>query len=388
MKNKILLGIIAFSIFAQHTIPAYAGWEQSGDEWKYVNEETLEYEKNKWIFDSGDWYYIGDDGLMYESQWLVNESGERIAWFGADGKFCGKAYSVESSGPGIEINQYLTTDYGNGARVDLNMDCFVDLSDGERALLNYILGNYKIETQSDIEGNFKQEMFIVLTAEDIASFIDVEVINNDGNNWLRKEDFEKILDNINDGVMKEVREPLFYTTNWRIKVADNLVSSVTLELNRYMISRITNLQHVHELINNTIVRKLNIVDGQTSQTEAASRIYKYICSEFDYDLDYIDADLMTCLTYRKGVCWSFATLYKKICNMCGIQCDIEGGQNYWYPGELGHVWNRNIIDGIETWTDCTIGESLKEAGSDKWLQFNQSNRINTAYSHWNYIFCK
>lgn len=387
MNKLVVIGAMLLSILSLSPVPAQADWVQWGDDWKYIDDDTGGYTKNKWILDNGDWYYIGNDEFMLKNDWLRGDDGKGIAWFDADGKFADMSCETEQFGPGFELNQYLS-DESEGDKVSLNMDYLVELTDGERKLFDYIMENYKIEYLTADDGNYYQELFIVLTVDDLAEIAGLEAMQYNDGFWIDKYDVESTIWNINRAVMKEVREPLFYSTDWRIRGEDGKVSSVTLAINSTIVSRLTNLQHMHELLNNRLVAVLNIEDGKTSQMEAARRIYVWICSNFDYDLEYLDADLLTCLTYNKGVCWSFASLYKKMCNMCGIQCDMEGGRNYWIPGENGHVWNKNNINGIETWTDCTFGVTLRDAGSDDWMKYYQCLRSEDARSHWNFILCK
>lgn len=346
--------------------PVYASWEQVGDggDWQYRSEETGELEKDKWILDDGKWYYIGSDGLMYHNQWIFGAGGERIAWFDADGVYS-VFNNIEKYGPSYTINRYLSASGDvDSSKVKLNMNFLTELSDDEMELLNYICENYKFKEYAE-DGQYTQECFVVL-----------------GELGKNNDDIDKLLNKINLEVYKETGEKIFYSWLYTYSTQTSIVSDVKIQLNSHTISAITNLRHLSGLLNNTLVRELNIVDGETSQVEAARRIYDWICLNYSYDLEMKDDSLLSCYAYRKGICWDFAILYKKMCNMCGIQCDVEGGTE---NREKGHVWNKTVIDGVETWTDCTWGVNFRESGNDKWTMFCMQNREDFILCHWDFV---
>ena len=397
MKWKRISFLVALIsvIFLLFLFPyaVYAGWEQSENgEWSYRNEKSGELEKDKWLLDNGKWYYIGTDGLMYKNQWLKDANGEKIAWFLADGSLGQLAHPTEAHGPGIELNRILYSDSESEdfkcEKVKLNNDFMTGLSEKERRLFDYILENYKVD--DEINGVYGQNLFIVLNTNELAEILELEIIEQNGIEWVSLDKVNEAIKNIDLEVKKETNQRFFRGTECSsLNPSSGITESVYLVINSHSLSHITNLKHLNELINNVLVRKLKIEDGITSQKEAARKIYYWICSEFQYDLEMMNADLLTCWATRKGICWSFAGLYKKMCNMCGIQCDIEGGSDY-LGEEYGHVWNSNEIDGIRSFTDDTWGISSNsaEASTEQLNRFFKMNRIELDNSHLRFILVK
>lgn len=391
MKKIVAVGLSVFLAFSM-TVNSWAGWEEievegvSGN-WQYRNDDG-KLEKDKWLFDSGKWYYLGSDGVMLKNKWLKDEYGKGIAWFGADGGLCNLSSPVEYGGPGIEINKYLT-DSGEGEKVKLNMDYLTDLTPEERRLFDFIIENYKMDEKTDTE--YKQNLYIAISADELGKLLGLEVVEYDDKKCVYYGDVLDAVNNINIAVMKETRNELILWNESKVIGGINqLCPYVTLTLNNYAVSRIVNIRDLNGLINNTLVRVLNIEDGTTSQIEAAKRIYEWLCNEFNYNLDKMESDLFTCWVMREGICWSFAGLYKKMCNMCGIECGVESGANYWNKNEAGHAWNVITINGLQNFVDVTWGIAIKRAGGDrdKILKFFNMDRVELSETHAKYIFVK
>lgn len=68
MKRKFVkeLAVLAVLAVAGRTMPAYAGWQQQADCWKY--EQDGDWITDSWVKEDDGWYYLGADGKM-ETGW-------------------------------------------------------------------------------------------------------------------------------------------------------------------------------------------------------------------------------------------------------------------------------------------------------------------------------
>lgn len=100
-----------------------------------------------------------------------------------------------------------------------------------------------------------------------------------------------------------------------------------------------------------------------SENDKAKCIARYICEElilgYDFDENGNVAKDATRSIYdlsisedNKAVCIVYATLFDRLCEKAGIQCEVVVGIKGADSNE-SHSWNRVIVDGRETYFDLT-----------------------------------
>lgn len=103
----------------------------------------------------------------------------------------------------------------------------------------------------------------------------------------------------------------------------------------------------------------------TTKLDTAKALHDYMCKKYTYDYDknsesYYPQGL---LDNGKGVCQAYAMMYKDLCLIAGIKCEMLEG----YAGEPGsyerHGWNAVEIDGKTLYVDVTFDDT---AGSERW----------------------
>lgn len=97
--KKILTGILAASLAAGCTVPAFAaeGWRQNPTGWWYEKQDGS-YETNSWRLIDGQWYYFGADGYM-DTGWVLDQG----TWY-----FCNAQGAMLTGWVEVEgVNYYL-----------------------------------------------------------------------------------------------------------------------------------------------------------------------------------------------------------------------------------------------------------------------------------------
>lgn len=99
--------------------------------------------------------------------------------------------------------------------------------------------------------------------------------------------------------------------------------------------------------------------------EKVRAIYIWISTNIDYDYTYTNYYAEETFRDRKGVCNGFATLFKEMCDVAGLQAKVVSGyakgvsyQTGKTTPESNHAWNAIYLEGkwhhIETtWASCT-----------------------------------
>lgn len=111
-----------------------------------------------------------------------------------------------------------------------------------------------------------------------------------------------------------------------------------------------------------------IVTSDMSEQEKQNAIYQYLENNSSYDYAALeDAEKNNfrktgsnefeyafntygILVKKVGVCQSYAYVYKLLCSMCGVECNVMTG---YLDGSLPHAWNTVKIDGAWYQTDAT-----------------------------------
>jgi transglutaminase-like putative cysteine protease len=101
----------------------------------------------------------------------------------------------------------------------------------------------------------------------------------------------------------------------------------------------------------------------------------------EWENDY----LKNILKKKKGVCDAYARLFKKMCELAGIPCEIIGGYSKTKLHQIGiplsanHAWNAVLIDSGYHLVDATwaAGYCVRDEESDKLLSFHK--RYNEYY---------
>ena len=105
-----------------------------------------------------------------------------------------------------------------------------------------------------------------------------------------------------------------------------------------------------QMVKDIVRNEINITESDTYE-DAMRKINVWICENWTYDSDYRMADLLTCVTDRRGVCNQISLFTEIAADYCGIQCDTEIG--YDMTGGDGHEWNKVLIGGLDRYLDCT-----------------------------------
>lgn len=84
------------------------------------------------------------------------------------------------------------------------------------------------------------------------------------------------------------------------------------------------------------------------------KIHDYLIDTFEYDYTYGSYTAYDMLKSGKGVCYSFASLFYKLCQKAGIPCVIVNG-----VAGSAHAWNYVKIKGKWKLVDVTYDETAK-----------------------------
>jgi hypothetical protein len=158
---------------------------------------------------------------------------------------------------------------------------------------------------------------------------------------------------------------LFFTINLFAQYEEAQVDSIVL----------------HKIYKGTSIKALSNEIGEDfqDQNNLIRAIYIYLTSEMKYDLDFgnesfrirsaaktkeelnkiTDSELERALRLRKGVCWEYAYLFKKLCYYQGIDSEVIPGMRR-VDNELplkpnyNHVYNVVELYGEKKFIDCTF----------------------------------
>ncbi len=89
------------------------------------------------------------------------------------------------------------------------------------------------------------------------------------------------------------------------------------------------------------------VPNGLSDIQKALYLHDYICTHFEYDLDYQNYDIHTMLRDKKGVCQAYSLLYDELLECVGIESRPVISES------LNHRWNEVLIDGNWYQVDVT-----------------------------------
>lgn len=376
-KYHLYFTIIVSLLFSLHfTVLSFAGWEQQGEDWVYQDVDTQEVVHDKWLFDDGKWYYVGSDGVMLKN--TITPDG---LYVGSDGAWFSYANSSEKLGPGVKMNKYLDGTADDSSKVKFTNTLFPSLTEKQLAFLWEVADGYKIEQFQN-----GQELYVVYTAEELSEKLGLNLYEVNGEKCISTYLLAQELNIINHEVLKDTGEGfIYFAENGSVYEGIDNTKIQKLIINEYALKNLTYLKWSKEYINNLLVSELKITEDM-SQVEAARRIYWWVVEDggFSYDLNYESGSGATALIQRKAVCFGFAALYMEIARSCGINCDMEGGKDYYNIGEAGHVWNSITIDGITSYIDTTWGLTSVEH-KEKWFMMNLNELTST---HGKYIFVK
>jgi hypothetical protein len=138
---------------------------------------------------------------------------------------------------------------------------------------------------------------------------------------------------------------------------------------------------LHKIYNGTSIKALSNEIGEDfqDQNNLIRAIYIFLASEMKYDLDFgnesfrirsaaktkeeqnkiTDSELERALQLRKGVCWEYAHLFKKLCYYQGIDSEVIPGMRRVknelpLKPEYNHVYNVVELYGEKKFIDCTF----------------------------------
>lgn len=113
-----------------------------------------------------------------------------------------------------------------------------------------------------------------------------------------------------------------------------------------------------ELINLYNTKQLN--NGMTNK-EKAEVIYKYVCTNFEYDTTYTIREPYKMFVTGKGVCSGYTAIYNCMCRLQGI--DIIGVNGIaGAPGQIqgSHAWSMINEEGNKYYVDVTWGDPVPD----------------------------
>lgn len=128
----------------------------------------------------------------------------------------------------------------------------------------------------------------------------------------------------------------------------------------------------------------SLTKNSKTDLEKAEAIFKWITDNISYDyklfnknkrikkfkckdkaeceqkvIDWKNKNLKKILRKKKAICSGYADLYKKMCNIAGVQCIVINGYTKTNPAHIGrmgvldHAWNAIIIDNEYYYLDAT-----------------------------------
>lgn len=102
---------------------------------------------------------------------------------------------------------------------------------------------------------------------------------------------------------------------------------------------------------NSLYKKLKLKKG--TRKAKVKRIHDYIVDSFSYDNTFRNYTAYDMLRNGKGVCYSYASLFYKLCVKAGIPCVIVNGTY----GAAYHSWNYVKIGGRWRFIDVTFDDT-------------------------------
>lgn len=99
---------------------------------------------------------------------------------------------------------------------------------------------------------------------------------------------------------------------------------------------------------------LATVPNGLSDLQKALYLHDYICTHFEYDLDYENYDIHVMLRDKKGVCQAYSLLYDELLQRVGIDSRPV------ISNSLNHRWNEILIDGKWYHVDVTWDDPVKD----------------------------
>lgn len=136
------------------------------------------------------------------------------------------------------------------------------------------------------------------------------------------------------------------------------------------------------ILTNHLIRHLD------TDKDKAKVIFFWIAQNIEYDLEayyediYFD-DYQETLDRKRGICKNYTSLFKKMCDIAGIECyEISGygkGYNFEkgnYFEKVNHSWNAIRIDSSYYLCDVTWGSGIFESED---YGFEYAKRVNMRY---------
>lgn len=104
----------------------------------------------------------------------------------------------------------------------------------------------------------------------------------------------------------------------------------------------------------------DICNNYQSQYDRTKQIHDTICDLIDYDYSYSARRLDDVFTQGVGVCEGYSNLFDILSQLCGIDSSIVSGVAFNGYSSGGHAWNKVIINGQESYVDCTWDDFTKD----------------------------
>lgn len=109
----------------------------------------------------------------------------------------------------------------------------------------------------------------------------------------------------------------------------------------------------------------------TGDREKARVIYRWIGANIDYDMELFNnldkgsgknRTAEETFLKRSAVCGGYASLFKKMCEFAGLECQRISGPSLTFNGEIGHAWNAVKIDNKWRLVDATWASGYVKNG--------------------------
>lgn len=146
-----------------------------------------------------------------------------------------------------------------------------------------------------------------------------------------------------------------------------------------------------EIYNKKIEEITSQIDSEYETLEIIQWVSEYICLNYEYDYSLTNHDALSMLEDKKGVCSSYALLFKGIMDKLDIPCEVvtgkvENGYGPYY--NLGyHAWNLVKIGLFWYHIDITWMDEVSRINYDYYLK-STSNFEKVYHHQFNLIFNK
>lgn len=118
---------------------------------------------------------------------------------------------------------------------------------------------------------------------------------------------------------------------------------------------------------------LATVPNGLSDLQKALYLHDYICTHFEYDLDYQNYDIHVMLRDKKGVCQAYSLLYDALLERVGIDSRPV------ISNSLNHRWNEILIDGnwyqVDVTWDDPVSDLFSRARHEYFLLSDSASKL-------------